>query len=161
MCNGPSDKSLLFFHQAFCKIHTPFAPVISSRKCCWRTLILAYVFVLCFSSSISWSSEIQFDVIQLETWASTEHLIAFWILECFVFPCFQQSTHCTKFFSIVWATVYCALCQGCLVDLWMGLVFLVLWSDSEAPFPTLVLAPSPLSVWIVGVIILIHKRWEW
>jgi hypothetical protein len=76
MYKGPSDKSL-FFHQAFCKIHTPFTPVISSRKCCWRTLILAYVFMLCFSSSVSWSAEMLFDVIQLETWASTENLIVF------------------------------------------------------------------------------------
>ena len=37
--------------------------------------------MLCFSSSVSRSPEMQFAVILHETWASTKHLIVFWILE--------------------------------------------------------------------------------
>jgi hypothetical protein len=35
---GPSNKSLLS-HEAFCKIDTPFIPVISSQKCHWKISI--------------------------------------------------------------------------------------------------------------------------
>jgi len=43
----------------------------------------------------------------------------------------------------------------------LWLAFLTLWSELEAFFLCLVLGALPTSVWIVSVIILNHKRWEW
>jgi hypothetical protein len=54
-----------------------------------------------------------------------------------------------------------ALSQVCLVGWWMGLAFLVSWSDFEAPSPSVFLTPSPTSVWTVCVVILNHKMREW
>jgi hypothetical protein len=44
---------------------------------------------------------------------------------------------------------------------WMGLVFFILQSEVEIPFPPLVLGPSSMSFWIGSLIILNHKRQEW
>jgi hypothetical protein len=61
---------------------------------------MAYVFVLWFSS---WSSEMQFDVIQLETWASTEYLIAFRILEFILsFFDFSRAHIALNYFPLCW-----------------------------------------------------------
>jgi len=65
------------------------------------------------------------------------------------------------------ASVCCIVCQVCLVGWWIRLAFLVLWSQFKASSLSLVLGPSSTMVWIVGVIILNHKRkelqhcWEW
>lgn len=84
--------------------------------------------------------------------------VAFWTLE-FHSCCFVCSRPCTEPSSLVLqALVFVVLCQVCLVDWWMGLVLLALWSDFDTLPPYLILGPSQTSAWVVRLLILSHKR---
>ena len=44
---------------------------------------------------------------------------------------------------------------------WLGFVFLVLWFELKAPSLSVALGSSPVSVWIVNLIIFSHGRQNW
>jgi hypothetical protein len=129
MYEGPSDKSV-FIHGGFCKISLSFCtPIILSRGL-WKK----YQFLnkngniyLClhaplFQFSVRWSSEMQFGLIYLKTWASTQPprcILDTWI--SFLFLDFKCNMHNIKFPSLPKASVCCILCQVFLVGWWMGL----------------------------------------
>ena len=123
-------------------------------------IIFSQLCVPIFHFSVRWFSVMQFGVIYLKTWGSTQPCCILNICILFSFLCFWWNTHGTEFSYTAWASVCCVLSQVSLVGSWMGFVFRVLHSDGEAPLLPLVLVPSPTSVWTVGVINLNHKRWQ-
>ena len=151
----------------FCKIHTPSPPLfhqedlLKNISSVITVVIFTYNVVFRFSIFVSADSQkfSWYDV----PWNMEQHTTLCCIISTcilFLFLCFWQNTHSTEFFYTAWATVCWVFSQVFLVGSWMGLVFFVLRSDVKAPFPTIVLDPSPISVWIVWVIILKHERWE-
>jgi hypothetical protein len=82
----------------------------------------------------------------LETCVSTHPRIALWTPEFWNCFCVCGRTYMALNTYIAWPRVFCELSQILLGFSWMGLVFLVLQSVVKAPFPSLVLSPSLMSV---------------
>jgi hypothetical protein len=68
---------------SFCKIHTPFIPIILSIRCYWKISVHLFngsiywhLCVLLFHISVSWSSEMQFGVIHLKIRSVTQPYVA-------------------------------------------------------------------------------------
>ena len=163
---GPSNRSLLL-HEAPSVKSTPLSPpfheeyATANYQCSnYSGNIYLQLCVLLLQFIVSWFTEMQCDVMYLETWGSTQPYVAFDTCILFLFSYCFWNTCGTEFSYIEWSSVCCALSQVFEVDLWMGPVLFVLQSEVEAPFLPLVLGPSLMSVWIVSVIILNHNRWE-
>ena len=162
-------QQVSLLHKACSIKSTPPSPLLfhhedATEKYMFSNYIGNIYLELCvplFHFSVSWFSEMQFGVIYLKTWGSTQPMWHSWHL-FFVLVALFLAEHIRYQILLPWMS-QCLLCleSSLLVGSWMRGVFFVLWSEDEAPFPPLVLGPSPVSVWVVSVIILNHKRWEW
>lgn len=135
---GLSDMSV-FFLKVFLETCIPCAPVISSKK---------YQFSNYSDwSSVSWSSEMLYGVIYLKRWGITQCHVTFWTLDfCSCFFVFN-GTHMGLNSVPFQRPVFVGFCVKSLVCLCMRLVFICLWSEFQALFSSLVLGPSPMSIW--------------
>ena len=153
---GPSDK-FLFLYKAFSVKSTHLLPPLfhqedSTEKYQFSNYsgnIYLQLCVVLFHFSFSWFSEMQFGMIYIETWGSTQRMLHSWQLYFVLVSLFLAEHIQCQLFYTAWASVYCVLSHVFLVGLWMGLVFFVL------------LGPSPMSVWIGSVIVLNYKKWAW
>jgi hypothetical protein len=99
-----------------------------------------------FHCSISWFLEMQFGVTYFKTWGTTQPFIAFsTLIFCSCFFVFGR-TNGTEFSYTATASICRVLGQVFWVGSWMGLVFFILQSEVQSPFPPLVLGPSSVSV---------------
>jgi hypothetical protein len=85
---GPSDKSLFLHKAPSVKSTTPSPPLFHKENATEKYQfsnfsgdIYLHLWVLPFNISVSWSSEMQFGVIYLKTWGSTQPCVAFLTLE--------------------------------------------------------------------------------
>jgi hypothetical protein len=88
-----------------------------------------------FQFNVGRSSEMQFGLMYLEIWGTTQPHVAFRTLEFRpYFVCSRTGTTSSPLpfqkpvFVVPWVK--------CLIGWWMGLVFLVSWSDFETPSPS-------------------------
>ena len=131
--------SLSSFISPFCKIQTPFIPIIESRRHYWKNIISPISLVvftdICvplFYFSVTWSSEMHFSMIYLKTRGGKQPYVAFSTLEfhsCFsVFGSVRARAHTHSTESLTLHKCLLCLVSSLFSSSWMELVFLVLWS---------------------------------
>jgi hypothetical protein len=77
-------QALLPSYSPFCKIHNPFTPLLHQENATEKyqfSYIYLHLCVPIFNFSVSCSSEMQFCMIYLETWDSTQPYVAFSTLD--------------------------------------------------------------------------------
>jgi hypothetical protein len=144
--------SYLLFHHKNCTEKYQFSNNNATMYLCLRTLF--------FQFSVSWSSKMQFGVIYLKTWGSTQHRVAFWTPEFYSCCSDYSGTSTAPSYLTFQIPVFVVLCQICLPGWWMGFASHVLWFGNDASSLSLKLGSSLTPVWTVCIIILNHTRRE-
>jgi len=109
-CKSPSNKSLFLHKAPFCKIHTPSPLLFHQENTTEKYQVSNYngniyvrvqLCVLLFHCSDSWFWEMQFGVIYLETWGSTQPYVAFsTLVACSCFFVFGRSHTAPNFLTL-------------------------------------------------------------
>jgi hypothetical protein len=105
----PSNRSLLLHKTPSVKSTPPSPPfhqeyAVANYQCSYYSGNIYYNCVFCFSSLfiVSWFTEMQCDVIYLETWVSTQPYVVFDTCILLWFLCFWRNTRGTEFSYIAW-----------------------------------------------------------
>jgi hypothetical protein len=161
-CLKTLKKCLTLSHHPFHKICIPLASdfinTLLLQKLIRVTTLAFSMFVFCFSSAISESSELQFCMVVHEIGTSTQPHIAVWEYEfC---PCFfiSHRTHTALISSSFQGqNDYCVVHKVGSVGWWKQFVFSVGLPGVVAPFHPSALGPQPMHIWNVGLIVLNYK----